>query len=209
MFPTLIIDTATDPSSIVLMIDDKKYHQLSFSGQKASSHLYPQLIDLLKESQTDIKEIKSIIVGVGPGSFTGIRIGLSAANGIAYSLKIPIYGVCSLFAYFPKEKNSSFISIFDARSGGVFVSKGQTSNYSPQFDKPERLSLLDFQKKFPSSKIITPHGEFLKEKLSLSTNPEYYPSYIHWPSLIIQSPEDSPPTPIYLAEPINGSIKPI
>ncbi len=55
--------------------------------------LMPVIADLLKQAQKDIKSLDCVGVGVGPGSFTGVRVAIAAARGIGMALGIPVYGV--------------------------------------------------------------------------------------------------------------------
>lgn len=63
-----------------------------------SSYLMPAISFLIKHSCKDLKEISCVAVTIGPGSFTGLKVGLSVAKGICFSLNIPIIGVSSLEA---------------------------------------------------------------------------------------------------------------
>lgn len=82
----------------------------------------PSIIDeIIKEAKTSIKNIKSLGVVVGPGSFTGIRIGIATALGLKYGLGIALYGFSSLFLltkYIRKE--GKIASIIDAKRGEFY-----------------------------------------------------------------------------------------
>ena len=93
----LAIDTSTDTASLALVRDDEVLAELTWrSGQNHTTELLPNVKSLLKGN--DIKDIEAVIVAVGPGSFNGLRVGVSAAKGLAYSLDIPIVGVSTLEA---------------------------------------------------------------------------------------------------------------
>lgn len=62
------------------------------SGKQLSNELLLSIEQLLNESQQDYTNVKGVIVYKGPGSFTGLRIGITVANTIAYSSQIPIAG---------------------------------------------------------------------------------------------------------------------
>ena len=93
-------------------------------GQAES--LFPALEDLMGEADTDWQDLDAIGVGVGPGNFTGIRISVSAARGLALSLGIPAVGISTFEAIFhvagrpsgrvavflPARKDSAFFQIF-------------------------------------------------------------------------------------------------
>lgn len=89
----LAIDTATKEVKIALVFDQKT-EQISWEqGRDLSVKLFENLDCLYKKVDHKINETKGIIVNAGPGSFTGLRIGISTANALAYSLNIPIVGI--------------------------------------------------------------------------------------------------------------------
>ncbi len=93
----IAIDTSTDYASIALVHDHNFIAEMTWRcGQNHSVELYPRLDFLLDKAGLDIKSIESVIVAVGPGSFNGLRVGVSAAKGLAFGLGIPIIGVGTL-----------------------------------------------------------------------------------------------------------------
>jgi tRNA threonylcarbamoyl adenosine modification protein YeaZ len=91
------IDTSTDIASLALIKDGVTLAELTWrSGQNHSTQLLPNLAYLLKLVGLDTSALTGIIVAKGPGSFNGLRVGISAAKGLAFSLDIPIVGVSSL-----------------------------------------------------------------------------------------------------------------
>lgn len=86
----LSINTSADPVEIALIntktVGAKKWK----AGYDLSEELLPELTKLLVRHEVEWKDLKGIIVFEGPGSFTGLRIGITTANTIAYSLGIPI-----------------------------------------------------------------------------------------------------------------------
>ncbi len=91
--PTLIIDTSSNQVvKVGLEIEGKKYlTELPLDKQKAQAVL-PMTEKLLKEHKLKLKDLTEIKVNPGPGSFTGIRVGVSIANALGYLLKIPVNG---------------------------------------------------------------------------------------------------------------------
>jgi len=82
------IDSVTEKSNIALFINDKCVFE--YNSCKNSSHL-PAAINLcMQENSLNLKELDYIAITIGPGSYTGTRVGLSISQGIAYSLSIPI-----------------------------------------------------------------------------------------------------------------------
>ena len=77
-------------SSDTIYSDDKNYH---------SAYLISTIRNILRDSKKTPKDVDAIAINVGPGSFTGIRIGLSIAKTIAYALNLKIHTISSLKAY--------------------------------------------------------------------------------------------------------------
>src|SRR5919198_4229491 len=91
------IETSTYSGSIAIVDDDRILGELSLGvGPEHSEKLLPMLDWLLKEIGLERREIQGIVVSVGPGSFTALRVGISTAKGLAFSLGIPVVGVSSL-----------------------------------------------------------------------------------------------------------------
>lgn len=90
---TLIIDTSSNKVVRVgLEIDGKKYlTELPLDRQKAQAVL-PLVEQLLKKHKLNLKDLTGIRVNAGPGSFTGLRVGVSIANTLGYLLDIPVNG---------------------------------------------------------------------------------------------------------------------
>jgi tRNA threonylcarbamoyladenosine biosynthesis protein TsaB len=96
-----------------------------------------QLVDscaqLFAECQLDIADLKAIAIGIGPGSFTGLRVGLAYAKGIARALQIPIWPVSSLqiIAANLKGQYDSIIAITPARSGQAHLQRFAGNDLAP------------------------------------------------------------------------------
>ena len=80
----LAIDTTVSRKSTVKLIDGKKSTEIS------GDSLLPIIDKLLKKCHTKIEEISEIKINTGPGSYTGLRVGLAAANALSYLLNIPV-----------------------------------------------------------------------------------------------------------------------
>jgi len=93
----LAIDTSTDIAGLALLQGGEIISELTWRcGSNHTVELYPSLDYLLKKSGRDIKTVDCIFVARGPGSFNGLRVGVSAAKGLAFSLGIPIIGISTL-----------------------------------------------------------------------------------------------------------------
>ena len=95
----LFIDTHDELITIALKIKDNLYIKTKESEYSHSVYTMPMIASIFDENNLDIKDLDKIIVVNGPGSFTGIRIGLSIAKTIAYALNLKIHTISSLKAY--------------------------------------------------------------------------------------------------------------
>ncbi len=85
----LYIDTS-DGQKIMVGIDDKRFK--TDARQEKAQKLLPFIDEILKKEGKKIKEIKEIEVNTGPGSFTGLRVGVSVANTLGWALRVPVNG---------------------------------------------------------------------------------------------------------------------
>ncbi len=102
----LSIDTATDWASLALSRQGELVAELTWHcGQKHLVELFPNIRSLLSVARIQTRDLTAINVCRGPGSFNGVRVGVSAAKGLALGLGIPVVGVSTLeveaFAYAP------------------------------------------------------------------------------------------------------------
>ena len=95
----LFIDTHTELITIALKTNDNLFIKTKESEYSHSIYTMPMIEESFKENNLNVKDLDEIIVVNGPGSFTGIRIGLSIAKTIAYALNLKIHTISSLKAY--------------------------------------------------------------------------------------------------------------
>lgn len=123
----LAIDTATKIGSVALY-DDKigVIGEINLYVKVNHSNVIMDAVNsLFKLSGLNIKDVDRIAVTIGPGSFTGIRIGTAIAKGLAYSLKKPIVGVNELdvLAHMGENREDIIVPLIDARKERVYFSK--------------------------------------------------------------------------------------
>jgi len=127
----LAIDTSTDTAGLALAQDNEIVAELTWHCEQSHSiQLLPSLDYLLKQSGVDLQSISGIIVARGPGSFNGLRVGISTAKGLAFSLGIPIIGISSLEAdaYQHAETGLPICPVFNAGRGEIATAIYQKKN---------------------------------------------------------------------------------
>jgi tRNA threonylcarbamoyladenosine biosynthesis protein TsaB len=104
----LAIESAsTDPSVAVAAPDGEPLAVDGWSGGPGQGReLMPRLLAAIERSGRDLRETSAVAVGIGPGSFTGLRVGMSLAKGIAFGLRVPILGIPSLVAWLAAEPDA-------------------------------------------------------------------------------------------------------
>ncbi|MFC2049098.1 tRNA (adenosine(37)-N6)-threonylcarbamoyltransferase complex dimerization subunit type 1 TsaB [Chlamydiota bacterium] len=118
---TLIIDTSTDKSLVVFARGiDVLLKILLPPGAQSSRHLMGAIVEGMTQLGLTPSDLQAIAVGVGPGSYTGIRVGVAAAKGLAFPRSLPLVGFCSL-AGFVTPQEGRFASLIDARIGGAYI----------------------------------------------------------------------------------------
>jgi tRNA threonylcarbamoyladenosine biosynthesis protein TsaB len=94
----LALDTATPVTAVALLEDDKVLGQAYQPAKNHSVTLLPALDELLQKHNIGRKDLGGIVAGIGPGSFTGVRVGLTLAKSLAFALDIDLVGVSTLEA---------------------------------------------------------------------------------------------------------------
>ena len=147
----LFFDTSSDLLKVSLIKDnkiifDKELH----TKNDHSSYLVPTIDEAFKSNNIDFKELDEIIVGNGPGSFTGTRISIAVAKTYAFSFNIPVYMISSLEEliydndgydfYVPiieEKKENLYFSIFDKDKKRVMDDTYSSTEY--MYKKLEEL----------------------------------------------------------------------
>ena len=117
------VDTSSDICSVCLLEDTTVIKELHLNnGKTHSENLVPLLKELIDSCNITFSDINLIAIDKGPGSFTGIRIGIATIKAIAEVYNIKVVGVTSLrsLAFNEDYKNNSIISLIDARNNQVY-----------------------------------------------------------------------------------------
>lgn len=139
----LAFETSHSEASVALCIENEVFEKRIVSQKKHEETVMPAVVALLDEHSISVSDLDLVAVDVGPGSFTGIRIGICHANAIADAVNIPCIGVCALEAMIYGVSYESAI--------GAMIEAGNDNCYGALFDNshkyimgPEATSIHDF-----------------------------------------------------------------
>ena len=143
----LYIDTSSSYLYTAIVEDNKVLKEIKEEyGQSLSEVALPKIASMFEESKLNPKDIDKIIVVNGPGSFTGIRIGLTIAKVYAWGLNIEITTIYSLEAMAISSNNNTYhVPLINARRGFVFAAI-YDENYNEVL-KPQHIELTNLQEK--------------------------------------------------------------
>jgi tRNA threonylcarbamoyl adenosine modification protein YeaZ len=116
MSRVLAIDTSTSRTSVAI-IDGVT---VLFSGYKDGATAHGPSLPALVQEGLAVSDVDEVVVGMGPGPFTGLRVGIAFAQSFALARQIPVRGVCSLDAIAAQVNEPDFIVTVDARRKEVY-----------------------------------------------------------------------------------------
>jgi tRNA threonylcarbamoyl adenosine modification protein YeaZ len=122
----LAFDTATDVATSALVWDGELLGEL----RSRPVSVLEDVDALLRRGGVRPSQLEGIVVGTGPGSFTGLRMGLAAARALAFALDLPVAGVSTLDAL--QVGSPGAVPVIDARRGEVFVLDGGPRACAPE-----------------------------------------------------------------------------
>jgi len=142
----LAFESSAKPASVALLRDGKLLAQsMQVSQLTHSRTLLPMAEDLLKNAELTLQNVDVFAVAHGPGSFTGVRIGVSAVKGLAWALDKPCVGVSTLeaMAYNGLTAADIVCPVMDARRSQVYNALFEIENGRPQRLTPDRPIALE------------------------------------------------------------------
>jgi len=141
----LALDSATESAGLALARDDVVLAELNWRTERNHSvELMPNLERLLGLASLKIGDVAAVIVGRGPGSYSGLRVGVGSAKGLAFALGIPLVGVSTLVqAAYPLRHRGLPVCVLYPAGRDEFA----TASYRPEDDGlietlPERLRTI-------------------------------------------------------------------
>jgi tRNA threonylcarbamoyladenosine biosynthesis protein TsaB len=141
------IDTSTPQTSVAIGTEREILASVSIAGKARQEAVTPALQQLLAWTDLDLAHVGGISVGVGPGLFTGLRVGIQTAKTLAQVLTVPIVGITGLdaLAFQVRYTHRRIAAVIDARRGEVFtavyqpVPGGVVRETGPMVLKPDHL----------------------------------------------------------------------
>ena len=174
----LFIDTHDELITVALKEKNRLFIKSQSSEYSHSIYTMPMIESLFKDNKLNVKDLKKIIVVNGPGSFTGIRIGLSIAKTMAYALNIEINTISSLTAYLIsndigtkrkaviRDNKGYYISVMD-ENNKIIVPEiySETDKYDCKEVEQNLniLKIIDYCKKLPSENVHHVKANYVKK----------------------------------------------
>ncbi len=171
----LCIETATTNCSVAL---GKKGKLLALKEDYSNSYSHAERLhifieEILKENELQAKDLSAIAVSKGPGSYTGLRIGVSAAKGLCFALDLPLISIPTLKAFalqVKQEKDGFIIPLLDARRMEVY-SAGFTSENRKVFETRAEILTPDSFSKYLENAAVTFIGNGVEKFRNICTHP--------------------------------------
>jgi len=116
MSKVLAIDTSTSRTSVAIIENGT----VLYSGYRDGATAHGPSLPALVQEGLAVSDVDQVVVGMGPGPFTGLRVGIAFAQSFALAREIPVRGVCSLDAIAAQINESDFIITVDARRKEVY-----------------------------------------------------------------------------------------
>lgn len=147
----LAIDSSSKPASASVVADGRVLCEVFVNnGFTHSKTLMPVINDVMKHAEASLNEIDLCAVVTGPGSFTGVRIGVAAAKGICFNLGIPCAGVSTLeaMAYNLACVKGYVCAIMDARCSQVYTATFRCGNGVERISEDRAISISELIEHF-------------------------------------------------------------
>lgn len=191
----LALDTATKKIGIALYDGVEILHEAVWQSPfHHTTELSPAILESLQRARVSIDEVKAIGLTIGPGSYTGLRIGAAVAKGLAYARKLPLVGISTfevIAAAQPLLAEAQLAAVIEAGRGrlGVGWFQAGEDGWVPD-GEPELLTADDLSKKIRTLTVIC--GELDGEVRKLLGR--------KFKNVVLASPASSLRRPAYLAE---------
>lgn len=166
---SLLLDSCTEHGVVVFYENNvQKFAGIIPEGVHNSKFMMVEIDKGFKQLEIKPADLKYIAVTIGPGSYTGVRVGVVIAKTLGYAAKIPIIPLSSLNAYVPYN-DGLFISMIDARIGGVYIRTGMKKDGGVTWLTPPEMCELTALKSYlaQSEMIVTPNASAIQKKIHM------------------------------------------
>jgi tRNA threonylcarbamoyl adenosine modification protein YeaZ len=121
------LENASSDPSIALAAPDGSLLAIDgwSGGVRQGSELLPRLLALLEREGLQLRQATAVVVGIGPGSFTGLRVALSLAKGLVLALEVPVVGIPSLHAWLAAEPTAAVATSRAGARDGFLLIRGE------------------------------------------------------------------------------------
>ncbi|MEQ9886078.1 tRNA (adenosine(37)-N6)-threonylcarbamoyltransferase complex dimerization subunit type 1 TsaB [Pectobacterium zantedeschiae] len=178
----LALDTATEACSVALWNEGEIHSLFEICPREHTQRILPMVQQVLADSGLTLKDLDALAFGQGPGSFTGVRIGIGIAQGLALGADLPLLGVSSLATMaqgaFRLTQATQVLAAIDARMGEVYwgcyqrdAGGGWLGESEEAVLKPEQVQALT--------------AELSGEWATVGTGWETYPELVNHASLVL------------------------
>lgn len=188
----LSVATATKNLSVAVNENDEILTEKNIDDQRNHSvDIIPTIQQVLSDNHLLLNQIDQLAVAIGPGSYTGLRIGVTTMKVLSQQLEIPVVGVDTLAALAQNvaEPNTLVATVLDARNnnffGGLFLSRNQKNDAAKMLEQSQHLNidkLIELIKKYENDEIkkiifvgdfTAEHQEYFIDKLSNDLQVEF------------------------------------
>lgn len=171
----LAIDTASEVASAAVVEDETLLGEYILNHKMTHSQkIMPMIENILQNLELDVKDIDVFAVANGPGSFTGLRIGVAAIKGLAHAVNKPVVGISTLagLAYNLPWAEHIIVPIMDARRNNVYTASYIWDEGFREIGEPEAISIeecIDSCSNFLDTIFVGDgvkvYGDYIKERL--------------------------------------------
>lgn len=167
----LAIETCGPTISVALLYKDKVFEYTLSAGFKHAQLLLPGIDTLFRSTQVAKNELDLVTCTAGPGSFTGLRIGLATARGISLAQDIPLVMLSSLLVYTQGFLDQNVLAVLDAKKERFYVALGYCNKLTSTEYDVNSSEILELLKETSAPVLLTgPGAEILYEHLSTRGN---------------------------------------
>ena len=139
----LAFETSTEACSVALWIDGEVRERFGIAPRQHAELALPWAEQLLAEAGIARSRIDGIAVGRGPGAFTGVRLGVALAQGVALALDVPVAAVSTLEVLAAQVSGERILAAIDARMGEVYLGAFQRSADGLRLLQPDAVGKPD------------------------------------------------------------------